>query len=485
VHLGEEPFYDNVFLLGLIVFEIILSRLVVLNVSYTEIDWEAYMEEVETWWVDGEHDYRNIRGGTGPLVYPAGFLYLFLAARGLTSNGTDVRQAQNIFLGFYVATQLVVLLLYQQTVRFLRQQQTTKSTKDSDDTNFALAHEIWSWRIAMALTCLSKRGHSIFLLRLFNDGPTMMFFYVAALLFVKQRWNTGCVVFSLAVTQKMNVLLFAPGLLLLLLQVGPDLKTVIRRLLLCCALPQLLLGAPFLFRHPVSYLRKAFELDRVFFYKWTVNWKVRLLRLWWKGVVIRYGYRLTICSFFHTVLTRRCVLIKVSVDTSAALAYRRSRGLCFSMDKGHKEGHRRTVPLSRAAASLTHLRHFNVARVQLYRHVLCANDSLSVLCLVLARAAVSALVQWHPQSASTGYQYRLVGRDRKFVSNVSSNTCEFGRPPVGASRHFATVTSSKGRCCRAGATAAQSRIRECSKKLFLNFKYAFYISEFGFSCPVH
>jgi ALG3 protein len=53
-------------------------------------------------------------------------------------------------------------------------------------------------------------------------------------------------------------------------------KEVILRLGFGCALPQLLLGAPFLLTYPVSYLRKAFELDRVFFYQWTVNWKVCL-----------------------------------------------------------------------------------------------------------------------------------------------------------------------------------------------------------------
>ena len=88
------------------------------------------------------------------------------------------------------------------------------------------------------------------------------------------KWSLGCFLFSLAVSVKMNVLLFAPGLLLLLLQVSRNLQQVVYRLLVFCALPQLILGAPFLLTHPVSYLRKAFELDRVFFYKWTVNWKV-------------------------------------------------------------------------------------------------------------------------------------------------------------------------------------------------------------------
>ena len=43
--------------------------------------------------------------------------------------------------------------------------------------------------------------------------------------------------------------------------------------LMICGFTQLIIGAPFLIRHPISYLRKAFELDREFFFKWTVNLK--------------------------------------------------------------------------------------------------------------------------------------------------------------------------------------------------------------------
>lgn len=42
----------------------------------TEIDWVAYMQEVKGF-LDGERDYRNLRGDTGPLVYPAGFVYVY------------------------------------------------------------------------------------------------------------------------------------------------------------------------------------------------------------------------------------------------------------------------------------------------------------------------------------------------------------------------------------------------------------------------
>ena len=36
-------------------------------------------------------------------------------------------------------------------------------------------------------------------------------------------------------------------------------------------LMQVVLGAPFLVAAPASYVRKAFELSRVFLHKWTVN----------------------------------------------------------------------------------------------------------------------------------------------------------------------------------------------------------------------
>ena len=43
--------------------------------------------------LQGERDYHNIRGGTGPLVYPAGFLYLFSGLRA-ASGGGDIAAAQ-------------------------------------------------------------------------------------------------------------------------------------------------------------------------------------------------------------------------------------------------------------------------------------------------------------------------------------------------------------------------------------------------------
>lgn len=260
VSLAEQR-WDSMFAAALIFGELVLGCLIIYKVPYTEIDWIAYMQEVD-FWLDGEYDYRKIYGNTGPLVYPAGFLYLFGALQWLTER--EISKAQIGFLGFYALTQACVLVLYTLIVRQIR------STKNEGRSSLSLSHEIWGMRIAMVCLCLSKRFHSIFLLRLFNDGPTMMMAYLSFWCFMTKKWNLGCFVFSLAVSLKMNVLLFAPGLLYLLIQESP--KLTVPRLAIC-GFTQVVLGAPFLLRHPVSYLRKAFELDRQFFFKWTVNLK--------------------------------------------------------------------------------------------------------------------------------------------------------------------------------------------------------------------
>lgn len=258
--------WDSLFVLILLTFEALLSVTIVKFVPYTEIDWKAYMQEVSTWQA-GELDYLNIRGGTGPLVYPAGFLYLYGVLKWLTDGGDDVKTGQYLFCILYLANAATICCIYTLVGRYL------SALKSASSKPLMQSHTIWSWRIAMAITCLSKRIHSIFVLRLFNDAPCMFLFYISAYLFAKSKWRVGCGFFSLAVSIKMNVLLFAPGLLLLLLQSSNSISETTICLSICAGI-QLVLGAPFLLTHPISYIRKAFEFDRVFFYKWTVNWKV-------------------------------------------------------------------------------------------------------------------------------------------------------------------------------------------------------------------
>ena len=243
------------------------------------------MQEVTTYQA-GERDYVNIRGDTGPLVYPAGFLYLYgwlksVAVSGSSTLGQSadslvldgstsaesIRRIQWVFCVLYLLNSVIVLSLYQSVLLRIRQYHDINQRPS----NKIIA--VWSWRIAMGITCLSKRLHSIFVLRLFNDAPAMMMLHLSMFLFACcDAWSMGCLVFSLAVSIKMNILLFAPGLLLLLLQKNQSIIGTIKHLSIC-ALVQLIFGWPFISTYPVSYIKKAFEFDRVFFYIWTVNWK--------------------------------------------------------------------------------------------------------------------------------------------------------------------------------------------------------------------
>ena len=109
------------------------------------------------------------------------------------------------------------------------------------------------------------------MLRCFNDGVAMGLLYFAVLLFLANRWKLGSLAFSLAVSVKMNVLLFAPGLLLLYLRRFGLAGAMVN--LSICAAVQLVLGLPFLLTYPYSYVKGAFDFGRVFTYIWTVNFK--------------------------------------------------------------------------------------------------------------------------------------------------------------------------------------------------------------------
>ena len=77
--------------------------------------------------------------------------------------------------------------------------------------------------------------------------------------------------FPIPVSIKMNMLLYAPGLLLCLLM-GQGIGGTVLCLLICAAV-QVAVGFPFLTSYPLEYLTRSFEFSRVFKYQWTVNFK--------------------------------------------------------------------------------------------------------------------------------------------------------------------------------------------------------------------
>ena len=79
--------------------------------SDTEIDWQAYMQQVALF-LAGERDYTLLKGGTGPLVYPAAHVYIYSALYYVTDEGRDIRRAQLIFAGVYLGTLGAVMGVY-------------------------------------------------------------------------------------------------------------------------------------------------------------------------------------------------------------------------------------------------------------------------------------------------------------------------------------------------------------------------------------
>ncbi|XP_012563282.2 dol-P-Man:Man(5)GlcNAc(2)-PP-Dol alpha-1,3-mannosyltransferase [Hydra vulgaris] len=240
-----NPNYLWVTALLLFIAEIPVNIFVIWKINYTEIDWEAYMKEVEGF-LNGTYDYSKLEGGTGPLVYPAGFVYVYSFLYFLTSQGQNIRLAQYIFTAFYLLTLVLVFYIYQKT----------KSIPPY---------------VAFFICCASYRIHSIYVLRLFNDPLAMIFLYFSVVLYLNDYWSLGCLFYSCGVSIKMNILLFAPGLFVLLL-VRHGIKGSIKNISIC-AFVQVVLGLPFLKENASSYVLRSFDIGRQFFFVWTVNWR--------------------------------------------------------------------------------------------------------------------------------------------------------------------------------------------------------------------
>ncbi|CAJ0941727.1 unnamed protein product, partial [Ranitomeya imitator] len=106
-----DPRYTALLGVCLCLAELVVTHWVIQRVPYTEIDWRAYMDEVEGV-LNGTYDYTKLQGDTGPLVYPAGFVYIFGAFYYLTEHGTNIRLAQYIFAVLYLLTLFLVFRIY-------------------------------------------------------------------------------------------------------------------------------------------------------------------------------------------------------------------------------------------------------------------------------------------------------------------------------------------------------------------------------------
>lgn len=129
-----------------------------------------------------------------------------------TDHGADIERAQWIFGALYLVFIATLFGIYLSVIESLTR---SKGTHEGVD---AVASSRWQ-RVApmlLVLLCASRRIHSIFVLRLFNDCWAMLFVYLSIWCLCKRRYSLASFLFSVALSIKMNVLLFLPPLLLIL-----------------------------------------------------------------------------------------------------------------------------------------------------------------------------------------------------------------------------------------------------------------------------
>jgi alpha-1,3-mannosyltransferase len=118
---------------------------------------------------------------------------------------------------------------------------------------------------------LSKRLHSIFVLRLFNDCFAVFFLWVAIYMFQRKIWTLGSLAYSWGLGVKMSVLLALPAVCVSLF-LGRGVLGALKQAWFMGQL-QVIIALPFIPTNAFGYLSRAFEFSRQFLFKWTVNWR--------------------------------------------------------------------------------------------------------------------------------------------------------------------------------------------------------------------
>lgn len=148
---------------------------------------------------------------------------------------------------------------------------------------------------------LSKRLHSIFILRLFNDCFAVFFLWIAIYLLQRQFQTLGSLVYSWGLGIKMSLLLSIPAIGVVLFLTRGTTESLKQAGLMLQL--QIVLALPFLSSNKTGYFSKAFELSRQFKFKWTVNWKFVGERIFTSqifSIILLIGHICTLLLFITT-----------------------------------------------------------------------------------------------------------------------------------------------------------------------------------------
>lgn len=261
-----DPFYKRLVGPIIILSSSIITKFVIALIPYTEIDFSTYMQQIALI-NQGEKDYSEIKGDSGPLVYPAGFVQVYRFIYWLSKDGTDIKAAQTLFSYVFTFTVMLTLFTYVDAP---------------------------PWTLGLLLG--SKRLISIYVLRLFNDCFTTGAMVCVTLILQQLAvWHkqlgprmvfvgslVAADVFSLAISIKMNALLYFPGFIIVIYFLNGE--NLVKSLAVLFVIPLIQLTTGWDFLVPLyndegakylrwMYLTNAFKFDRKFLYEWTVNWR--------------------------------------------------------------------------------------------------------------------------------------------------------------------------------------------------------------------
>lgn len=354
-----DPNAISVYYMSAIFIELIGSKFIIYNVPFTDIDFKTYLQQVRLINDNGILDYSKIRGDSGPIVYPAGHVWLytildFVYKSESKSNTLSIvdRKPEDSLIEAGIDSGLLFIQkifgyllsatigIYSMVYLF--------SNYDINDRTKPLFKKPWIF----ALLLFSKRIHSIFLLRTFND--CIVTFLLAGMILllqsscyfsnklqeekVRQKKKScenieifninkeetdydkeeteeeiksklinnvqlatfedfqffetsslflGSLLFTLALSIKMNVLLYLPGFLIVNYILNNGCMASVLRHVFLIIFVQVILAWKFLkldqlysggepaenMTIRINYLKNAFQFNRKFLYEWSVNWK--------------------------------------------------------------------------------------------------------------------------------------------------------------------------------------------------------------------